>query len=130
MKKKHLLEIQRINASIPKDLLDRLMVKKPMFEAMKEIATRAIDDPNVDEETKKKCRILLKTGFLDTHMEVADPLVEKEISEYLDGEFAKARTLGRLPPPQRWPILKKKSKTLYVQNTLSKIEGEENKGNN
>lgn len=132
MKKKHILEIERINKSIPKELLDALMLKKQMFSATKEIATRAIDDPDVSERDKKKFKALLASGYLDKEMEVVNVDVEKQISEYLDGEFTKARKLGRLPPPQRWPKLKNKSKRLYVQsiqNTQTKNDREENTGN-
>ncbi len=132
MKKKHLQEIERINKSIPQHLLDALIEKKPAFPTIKEIATRAIDDPNVSEEDKRKFRTMLASGYLDKTIEIANASIEQQIDAYLEEEFAKARKLGRLPPPQRWPLLKNKSKKLYGKHISEQggtVEKQEDTGN-
>lgn len=157
MKKKHLREIERINKSIPKELLDKLMVKKPMYSATRKIIENALRDAKeeiiqipikfkwwsiktwgnktqsrtvwmIDDKVidKKRYQNLLDSGELDKTEEVVNPKIEKQINEYLDKEFAKARKLRRLPPPQRMPKLKDKSKKIYVSNTKTKNNKEEN----
>lgn len=62
----------------------------------------------------KKYQAILDSGELDRMVEVVNPETEKKISEFLDIEFEKSRKLGYLPPVQRMPKLKTKSKKLYV----------------
>ncbi len=125
MKKKHLREIERINKSIPKHLLDNLMKKEMAFPTVKEIMTRALTDPNVSEEDKAKYKMMLDSKYFDKEVEVLDESIESQINAYLDHEFEKARKLGRLPPPQKMPKLLSKSKKIYVQQSKdqSKTEG-------
>ncbi len=120
MKKAHQKEIERISKSIPKEMTDRLMKKEMKYPTLKEIATRALTDPNVSDIDKARYKAILLSGDLDVMIEVVDPKVEKEINDYLDGEFKKARKLGRLPPPQKTPNIYKKAKKTYGTNTKTK----------
>lgn len=119
MKKKHLKEIQRISKSIPKDLLDRLMKKELVTETSLEIMRKALANPEevahlVSPEELAKYKALLDSGKGNIEIEVVDPEVEKLIDEYLEREFEKSRKLGYLPPPQKMPKLKTKSKKIYA----------------
>lgn len=122
MKKKHLQEIKRITDSIPKELLDKLMVKQQQFPTTIEIMQRALHDPLVSEEDKQKFRTVLATGLLEKEVQVLDPEIEKQIDAYLNVEFEKARKLGRLPPPQKMPNIYKKSKHLYSYAKRQKFD--------
>lgn len=82
----------------------------------KEKMIRPITRPMVSEEEKARARTLLASGYLDQETEVLDHEVEKQINDWMDAEFEKARKLGRLPPPQKMPNYRKKAKKLYVQN--------------
>lgn len=104
MKKAHVRILQGIQDSIPKELLDGLMKKVLAYPALKEIATRGKDDPNVSEEDRNKFRIMLDSGYLDKEIEVIDPEVEKKINDFVEAEITKAKKLGRLP--KRAPKLK------------------------
>lgn len=73
---------------------------------------------------KKKYQAILDSGELDRMVEVVNPETEKKISEFLDVEFDKSRKLGYLPPVQKMPTLKHKSKQLY--GNISKQEEESN----
>lgn len=66
------------------------------------------------EIDKAKYQAILDSGELDRMIEVVNPETEKKISEFLDIEFEKSRKLGYLPPVQKMPSLKSKSKKLYV----------------
>lgn len=72
-----------------------------------------VDDIEIDI---KKYKAILDSGELDRMIEVVNPETEKKISEFLDIEFDKSRKLGYLPPVQRMPTLKSKSKKLYVKD--------------
>lgn len=150
MKKKHLREIERINKTIPKELLEQLTKKELQFPAIKEVVTRAINDA-VEEQVeipikfkwwdyrtwdrfkkrkyktrwmvdgkifdKPRYQALLISGELDKEIEVINHDIEKQIDDYLEKEFEKARKLGRLPPPQKTPtLITKAKKELYANN--------------
>lgn len=106
MKKKHLLVIERITKNVPKQLLDSLLVKKPIAEVSHEIVKRGLEDPDVDAETKEKLQAKIDSGFFDKTVEVTDTEVEKKIAEYYDTEIKKAITLGLLPKKDK-SIIKK-----------------------
>lgn len=122
MKKAHLKEIERINKNIPKELTDNLIKKELAYPVLRELAMKALNDPEVahlvSEEDRANYQAMLDSGYLDEMIDVVDPEIEKKIDEYLDIEFEKARKLGRLPPPQAWPKLKTKSKKNYVNNRM------------
>lgn len=133
MKKKHLLEIQRINKSIPKELLDKLTTQQYKFPTLREIAMKAIANPLevahiVSPAQLRKYKEMLDSGYLDQKEEVINHDVEKEIDAFLDVEFEKARKLGRLPPPQKMPKLKNKSKQNYVRENKEVVCDKENNG--
>ena len=132
MKKKHLKEIQRISKSIPQHLLDQLTHKELQFPTLKEIVVRALSDPEaahlLSDEDRVKYKAMLDSGSLDSEVEVLNHDIEAQIDKYLEGEFEKARKLGRLPPPQKMPTLKTKSKRIYVEQSKKEdIEVEDNK---
>ena len=72
-----------------------------------------VNDIEID---KAKYQAILDSGELDRMVEVVNPETEKKISEFLDIEFEKSRKLGYLPPVQKMPSLKSKSKKLYVKD--------------
>lgn len=119
MKKKHLAEIRRITDSIPKHLMDNLMKEELESPTIKEIAMRGLEDPSVSDRDKARFRAMLDSGMLDRKVKVVDPVIEKQIDEYMDAEFKKARELGRLPPPQKTPTLLKKARKNYVSNNTT-----------
>lgn len=132
MKKKHLKEIERINKSIPKELLNKLIVLDYKFPTIRDIVIKAMKNPDevehiVSKEQLEKYKAMLLSGYLDQKHEMTNPEIEKQINDYLDAEFEKARKLGRLPPPQKMPILKNKAKKLYVHDTKAENPKEENK---
>lgn len=152
MKKKHLKEIERINKLIPKELLDQVTMKVPASPISKIIIQNALRDAQsyeveveksiwnpfnwfakkeykmiwkVDgiEIDKAKYQAILDSGELDRTIEVVNPETEKKISEFLDIEFEKSRKLGYLPPVQKMPTLKRKSKQIYGNISKQKEEG-------
>lgn len=97
MKKKHLRIIEMIQENVPKELLDKLMIKVPVAPVSEEIVKRALEDPEVSEEIKEQMRTRLDSGYFDNTKTIADPEVEKQISEYYEKEIDKAVKMGLLP---------------------------------
>lgn len=97
MKKKHLRVLDDITKSIPKELIEKLTKTVPMFETLKEIATRALTDDSVAESDKDRFRTMLASGYLDKTEEVIDEEIEKQINDYVEAEIEKAIKLKRLP---------------------------------
>lgn len=109
MKKKHLKILQDIQNSIPKELLDNLMVKSPLTPTMKEAHLRALDDPEVDEKTKYRLKLVLDSGALDREVEDVNPEVEAKIDDYINTKIDEAIKRGDLP---KRPELSKKARKL------------------
>jgi hypothetical protein len=94
---KHLAVLKRIQASVPKELTDKLMKTEKMAPAVREVFERGLDDPEVPEEQKTKMRLILDSGVLDKTVERADPEIEARIDAYIEGEMKKAIARGELP---------------------------------
>lgn len=86
-----------IQENVPKELMEKLMIKVPIAPISKEIIDRALLDPEVDEETKEKLRIRIDSGYFEETKTTTDPEIEKQISEYYDKEIEKAIKMGLLP---------------------------------
>ncbi len=97
MKKKHVAVLEEIGASIPKEYTDNLMMKVDSWANMKNVLQKAVDSPDYPEEKKENLRLILKTGYLDTKEDIADPVVEAKIDKYLEEEIERAKRLGKLP---------------------------------
>lgn len=104
--------IKRIQDSIPKEWQEKLVKKVPQSPTMKLVCERAIKDPNVGEELKKKAQTLLDSGLLDTMVEVVDKRYEKYIDNYVQKEIESAVKRGELPKGKKGRNLIKKVKQL------------------
>jgi len=57
-----------------------------------------LEDPEVDEKTKKEFRLALDSGFFDKKLEKEDSLVTELIEAYIEKEILKAIIKKALPP--------------------------------
>jgi len=89
MKKKHMRVLQGIQDNLPKDLLGKLMVQKPIAPALIEIIERGLVDPEVTQEVKDKLQLMKDTGAVHKTKEVVDPEVEQKIIDYYETEIEK-----------------------------------------
>ena len=116
--------MKEINESIPRELLDNLVTKKPMFSTLKEVTEAALLDPEISEEDKKRCRAILDSGYLDKLVEVVDESIEAQIDAFLDAQIKQAVEDGLLPATIKVPKLKSKSK----KNVRQKVKDTIHKG--
>ncbi len=89
--------LKRIQDSIPPAWLENLVEKVPVAPNMRAVMERAVKDPDVSEELKKKAQIMLDSGLLDKVVEKLNPYYEKLISDYIDKEIEASVRRGELP---------------------------------
>jgi hypothetical protein len=96
--KKHMAVLKRIQASIPEELLAKVVYKEKVSDGVVgEIITKGLADPEVSAEVKEKLMLMKESGFLDKEVEVENLEVTKEIDAYIDSEMEKAIKRGELP---------------------------------
>lgn len=91
------LELERIQRSVPEELVNALYVEKEANQTIKKVIRKALDDDEFPEEKKDKYRKLLKSGKLDGTIEVLDEDAVDEYAEYMEKEIKKSIEAGRLP---------------------------------
>ena len=116
VKKKHMAVLQNINATIPKEYTDNLLIEQkiaPLIEksvidflAGKKIPKALAERYKGHEEEQH----MFDAGMFSKTEWVADPVVEKKINDYLNKEIKKAIKLGLLPPKVDKLTAKAKSK--------------------
>lgn len=104
--------LKRIQDSIPKAWLEKLVRKVPQAPTIKKAYLRAIDDPNVSEEIKRKARIILDSGYLDKEIEVVDKKWEAHINKFIDTEIKASVKRGELPKSKKYRNAGKKIKRI------------------
>lgn len=111
MKKIHLKEIERIQASLPSDIKSRLFKEISLNPTIKEVFERASADETNTEEVRQKAKDVLLTGVLDKTEVIVDEEVAKEANEYFEKEISRSIALGRLPAKLSNSFIKKIWKT-------------------
>lgn len=104
--------LKRIQDSVPKEWSEKLTVRKPVAPTIKEAYIRAINDPNVNDELKRKAQIILDSGLLDKEVEVINKRYETYISRFIDKEIEASIRRGELPKKRKnvGKIIKEKIK--------------------
>lgn len=104
--------LKRIQDSVPKEWLAKLVVKKPVAPTIRMAYERALNDPDVSDELKNKARILLDSGYLDKEVEVVDKRYETYINKFIDKEIEAAVKRGELPKSKKYRNAGKKIKRI------------------
>lgn len=115
MRKAHIKVMQAIYASVPKEYTENLMVEVDMYKETKEILRKAIGDPGVPEEQKKRYKNLLLSGHLDVVETVENEDIQNKIQAYIEGEIVKAVKEKRLPKTTFKELMKKGRKYDKIQ---------------
>lgn len=105
-----LKELQRIQMSIPKELTDKLIIRVKPAKEILEVYAKALLDPEVKEETKRKIQLILDSGMLDKEEDKADPAIEARINLFIEEEIEKSVKRGVLPKGKKFRNLKDKIK--------------------
>lgn len=106
-------ELKRIQDSIPKTYLGKLMIKQKDTKQVKEFLDalrRAVKDKSNTPEQRRKAQIILDSKYLESDKEVADEKIEKKIDDYLTKQIERSVRLKRLPSKQEINRRKNKKK--------------------
>ena len=104
--------LKRIQDSVPQEWLDKLNKRVPIAPTIKYAFERAVKDPNVSEELKRKAQIMLDSGYLDKEVDKIDKRYEGYISRYIDKEIEKAVARGEIPKSKKYRNVSKKLKRI------------------
>ena len=107
MKKKHSELLKSIYSEVPKELIASLMKKGKVLETNKKLLQMAIEEDGYPEEKKEMYKNLLASGVMDVEEEVMDPVVAKQIDDFIDNKVLAEVEAGNLPKVARTEIMKK-----------------------
>lgn len=96
IKDSDLKELRRIQESIPKDLLDRLVVKRSVTPTMAKALSLFLHRKDLTPEQREKAQALKDSGILNQKEEVVNQSVQKKIDRYVSEEIEKSIKAGRL----------------------------------
>jgi hypothetical protein len=111
----NLIVLERIQKSIPKDLLKGLLKKEKIAPVVEEIVKRGLKDKEVTEAVKFKLRMIRDSGILKKKIDVLNESIAKKIDKYVEDEIKKAVKRGDLP--NREKIISQSKKYVKSRNS-------------
>ena len=111
--KQILLNIQK---SVPSEWLSKVTKREHIAPTVKEVMEKAINDPDVSEETKEECRMVLNSALMQQQVDSEVSEVAELIDAYIEKEIIKAVILKKLP------ALKKKKSFEVANKRFNKLK--------
>lgn len=111
--KQVLLDIQK---SVPTEWLSKVTKREHIAPTVIEVMQKAISDPDVSEETKAECRMVLNSALMQQQVDSEVSEVAELIDAYIEKEIIKAVILKKLPP------LKKKKSFEIANKRFNKLK--------
>lgn len=96
--KQILLNIQK---SVPSEWLSKVTKREHIAPTVLEVMQKAISDPDVSEETKEECRMVLNSALMKQQVDSEVSEVAELIDAYIEKEIIKAVILKKLPPMKK-----------------------------
>jgi hypothetical protein len=93
---KDLAELRRIQESIPKDLQDRLIMKRAVTPTMAKVLSLLLREKGITKERKAQLQAVKDSGLLAQTEDVVNQSVQKQIDKYVTEEIEKSILAGRL----------------------------------
>jgi hypothetical protein len=132
IKAEYIKVLQRIQDSIPTELLAQVTKRERIAQPVEEIIERALIDPEVSQETKERFQMVKDSGYLDREIDVENREVTRKIDQFIESEIEKAVKRGELPKGKKFRNLDKKVKriikTKYGKGKKS-VSGNSGEGN-
>ncbi len=124
MKKKHLKILKDIQDRIPRELLLSITMKEKQFGTLKQIAERALTEPDdvVSKEKKQQLKDMIDSGYLDREVDVIDKDIEKQIDKFIENEIAKEVKAGTLPSKAPKLRLKNNKGKQYARRQAARLK--------
>lgn len=98
IKESDLKELRRIQESIPKELKERLIMKRAVTPTMAKVLSMALHRKDLTPEQREKLQTVKDSGILEKKEEVVNETISKRIDKYLNDEINKSIAAGRLSP--------------------------------
>ena len=99
------LELKRIQDSIPPLIKEFTLIEKLKTPAMKLVFEKALEEPTLSEEKKKRIKHMLESGMFDKKQIYENPEVAKQRDDYVTREIKKSVKAGRLPTKKQLKAL-------------------------
>jgi hypothetical protein len=96
--KQVLLNIQK---SIPSEWLSKVTKREHLAPTVREVMEKALVDPDVSEETKAECRMVLDSALMKLEIDNEQLDMTELIDSYVELEVIKAVMCKRLPPTKK-----------------------------
>lgn len=96
IKDSDLKELRRIQESIPKDLRDRLIIKRNVTPTMAKALSLFLHRKDLTPEQREKAQAIKDSGILEQKEDVVNQAVQKKIDKYVSGEIERSIKAGRL----------------------------------
>jgi len=90
-------ELKRINDSVPDLIKEFTLIKKEKHSVIEFVMRKALEEPNISEEKKKRLRKALATGIFNQTTIAENPDVAKQRDDWVTREIKKSVKAGRLP---------------------------------
>ena len=98
-------ELNRITKSVPEALRLNTFKEVEKTPAMKLVFEKALEDPNIPEDKKKKIRNLLDSGKLSKTKIIENQKIAKMRDDWVNREIKKSVLAGRLPTKKKFKEL-------------------------
>lgn len=118
--KQILLNIQK---SVPSEWLAKVTKREHIAPTVKEVMEKALIDPDVSEETKAECRMVLNSALMKQEVDTEQSDIAELIDAYIEKEIIKAVILKKLPP------LKKRKNFEVANKRFNKLKEKYEKHN-
>ena len=119
----HKLVLMNIQKSVPLEWLSKVTKREHVAPTIKEVMEKALVDPDVSEETKAECRMVLGSALMNQQIDVEQLDVAELVDAYVELEMIKAVILKRLPP------MKKKRSYEVALKRFNKLKAKYDKQN-
>jgi hypothetical protein len=103
-------ELARIQASIPPELTEKLIIKANPSKEMLDVLIKIVKDPEATPHQKYKAQLMIDAELFSQEVDTVDKKVEKKINDFIESEIEKSVKRGTLPKGKKFRNLKKKIK--------------------
>lgn len=98
-------ELKRINDSVPELLKANTLIEVAKTPDMQFVFEKALEDPDLSEEKKRKIKNMLDTGMFNKKKITENHQVAKQRDDYVSREIKKSVKEGRLPNKKQARLL-------------------------
>ena len=100
MEQKTREKLSLLMKEVPRELRERLYKEEYATPAALHLAKVALKDGSISKKKKMEIKNILDSGMLSKKKKVIDPMVAKQIDDFLDGRLSALIKAGRIKDPK------------------------------